>query len=116
MKTIVITWLVTFGLYLLSNLVYAGDEAPADHMRIWSGFNKSGSVCIEIQDSLDGTPAKAELWLVNDSDVEWFEDAEGYTCLNIELSEETVLHAVTYDPGIEVKLVEDKTNNVNTAI
>jgi len=108
MKTLLIAWIVTFILYSFTSLARADDLAPADHMHVWTGFSE-GSVCIYIQDSVDNSDARAELWLVSLDEVEWIEDVEGYTCINVESEGETELHAVTYDPGIEITVVQDTT-------
>ena len=110
MKTLLITWLVTFSLYLLTSMVRAESLAPADHMHVWTGF-APGEVCILIQDSVDDSDARAELWLVSLDQVEWIEDVEGIACIDVEAEGETELHAVTYDPGITITVVESTDSN-----
>jgi len=105
MKTLLITWLVTFALYSLTSAVRAENLTPADHMHVWTGFAE-GSVCIHVKDSIDDSNAKAELWLVSLDQVEWIEDVEGYSCINVDVEGETELHAITYDPGIIITVIE----------
>ena len=111
MKTLILTWLVTFALYLLTSVVRADSLAPADHMHVWTGF-APGEVCVLVQDSMDGSDARAELWLVSLEQVEWIEDIEGFACSDVEMEGETELHAVTYDPGITITVIEGTANNV----
>jgi len=109
MRTLLITWVVTFILYSLTSVVRAEGQVPADHMHVWTGFSV-GSVCIHIQDSTDGSNASAELWLVSHDQVEWVEDVEGYSCIDVNVDGETELHAITYDPGIEITVIRDNTS------
>ena len=110
MKTLMLTWLVTFVLYLLTSVVRADSLAPADHMHVWTGFTP-GEVCLVVQDSVDGSDARAELWLVSLDQVEWIEDVEGFACIDVEAEGETELHAVTYDPGITITVVESDSHH-----
>ncbi len=109
MKSLLFTWAVTFVLYSLTSVVRADGQLPADHMHIWTGFSE-GSVCIHIQDSADSSNASAELWLVSFDQVEWIKDVEGYSCINVDIDSEAELHAITYDPGIEITVVRDDTS------
>ena len=108
MKTLIITWIITFSLYSISSIAWAEGNAPADHMHVWTGFTE-GSVCISIEDGYDGSDARAELWLVSLDEVEWIEDVVGYGCVDVMAEGETELHAITYDPGVKITVRKDTT-------
>ncbi|MDH5257215.1 MAG: hypothetical protein OEX07_04385 [Gammaproteobacteria bacterium] len=105
MKTLLIAWVTAMLLYLITPVVSAQETNPADFMNIWSDFS-NGSACITIQDSVDHSDARAELWLVNNYEVEWIKDVVGYSCIELDLDEESNLHVITYDPGVVISVVK----------
>ncbi|MDH3326075.1 MAG: hypothetical protein OEM38_05080 [Gammaproteobacteria bacterium] len=109
MKTLFIAWVVALLLYGVTSVVTADEISPGDFIEVWVGFS-DGRVCIAVQDSVDFSEARAELWLVNNDEVKWLEDVKGYGCIDVQLAEDTQLHAITYDPRIRISVVADTAN------
>ncbi len=109
MKTLISICCGSFLLYSLSSLAHA-DNFPHTNVTIWVGNNVVGDLCVEVKNTQSDTPALAELWLINQNEVRWFDAVKGYKCLDIKLSKKTELHAITYEESSEVVVVKDNTS------
>ena len=110
MKTLLIAWATALLLYTITPAVMADEQNSADFIDVWK-FSE-GNICITIQDRLDHTDARAELWLVNNYEVEWVKDVQGHSCINLDLEEDSNLHIITYDPRIIISVVDKVANDM----
>jgi len=115
MKTLIIAWAIGISLYTVTSVVNSQERDPADYIDIWTGFT-GDRVCLSVKDGVDQTAARAELWMVNNFEVQWVEDIVGYGCVEIDLHEDSVLQAITYDPRIEIRVIEGRGNMMLTRL
>ncbi len=109
MRTLITTWCVIFLLYVTSTAVQAG-PIPFGNQTVWTGNNVVGNLCVEIRNKQNNSPAVAELWLINQNDVQWFKAVKGHKCLDVKLSETSILQAISYDETTEVNVIKDDTS------
>ncbi|MDH5545847.1 MAG: hypothetical protein OEZ43_09655 [Gammaproteobacteria bacterium] len=114
MKSILTVWIIAFTLYSLTPLVIASEKPPRAVIPVWGAYAVVGDVCVEIRNQSTGEPAMAELWLVNDERVQWFDGAQGEMCLPVEFSSKSELYAVINDDSVGVKVVRDTTTGYFT--
>jgi len=107
MKTLINTLGVVLILCFSIAVAMASEQVSLGHTQVWTGFS-DGRVCITIQDSIDRSAARAELWLVSHNSVEWVDDMEGYSCFELDVDEDTEIHALTYDPRIVITVVTNQ--------